>query len=187
MSGNSLMLSRDQVKGDYIKRYEEVMESEGFAKTVMDSRSMAKKEDYTGKTYGQIYRMSGLQIQPASGKEGKDWIPIVNELMRIDPTRKHLVSGKFGAPKLYVFNTCVNFKREVEGYVYETVNDEKSNQSDRPRKKDDHGCSCIGYACQIPMRWQGNSFSVSSPVDTRGPQRHRQIVSGNSLGYRGIG
>jgi hypothetical protein len=147
MSGNKLNeLGKEHMGGNsqlWGKRFEEVYEKEGYAKTILDSRSFGSMDKNTGKTSGDLYRMAGLKIMPASGQPSIFWIPIVQSLLHVDSNLKHIVSGKLGASKIYVFNTLVNFKREIEGYVYEVNNNEKSDLSEKPRKKDDHLISCF--------------------------------------------
>jgi hypothetical protein len=59
------------------------------------------------------------------------------ELLTIDPNHKHPVTGKLGAPHLYVFDTCVNFRNEIEGYKWKKVK-ASENYKEEPVDKDDH-------------------------------------------------
>jgi hypothetical protein len=61
-------------------------------------------------------------------------IPLLKEWLRIDPARKHYVSKRQGAPRMYVFSTCVNVKREIEGWAWKTLPSGKR----APVDKDDH-------------------------------------------------
>jgi hypothetical protein len=82
----------------------------------------------------------------------------VRELLRIDPKRKHLVTGELGASRLYVFRSLRNLIWEIEHWIYETWahEAERKNLKEKPVDKDQHLCgSCLAYLAQIPMRYLG--------------------------------
>lgn len=150
--------------GVIFRRYEERFREEYVLKQVMDSRSFALPDANSGKPLGWLYRCAGLRVNKASGKFSDHWVPLVQALLHIDIRRRHVVTGEMGAPRLYVFNTCVNFKREVEHYVWEEQKGQGKDPSEKPRKKDDHLMSCLQYASQIPLRYVGNPLRPAAPV-----------------------
>lgn len=61
----------------------------------------------------------------------------ITELLVPDPNHKHPITGKPGAPHLYVFNTCDHFRNEIEGYKWKKVK-ASENYKEEPVDKDDH-------------------------------------------------
>lgn len=180
LSGNSLRrlpdMRNDNV-GVIIERYEEVYESEHFAKQVLDSRSFAGIDDGTSKPVGWLYKCAGMNVTKASGLPCSEWVPLLEEYLTVDPNRKHLVTGKMGAPRMYVFNTCVNWRREVESWHMKETPEGK-NESESPADKDNHAMTATGYAIQIPLRFLGDVFQPkrkSVPTEWWQEKQQKQI------------
>ena len=63
----------------------------------------------------------------------------VHKYFRIDKKRKHPSSGKYGAPRVFIFDTCPMLADEIEGYKWKKMSSANENDPDEsPRKKDDH-------------------------------------------------
>ena len=153
--------------GQDVAMYEEVFDRERFAKTVLDSRSFATKDAGTGRPTGWLYKACGLFVQPASGKQTTYIIPAVKELLRINSDLKHPVTGAQGSPKMFVFNTCPNFRREWMGWTWETNKSATTfnkNLKELPRDKDNHEMTCAIYGVQIPLRYLGD---YGEPAETK--------------------
>jgi hypothetical protein len=162
MSGNSLRKLpsvHDDNRGVILERFEEVYDTEVYAKQVLDGRSFAGLDDSTSKPVGWLYKCAGLKVVPASTAHYEQWIPMFEEYLHVDPERVHLVTGKKGASRMYVFNTCVNWKREIEGWHWmDTI--AGKNESDKPADIDNHSMSASGYSIQIPLRFLGDIFQT---------------------------
>lgn len=160
-SGNTLKQLdsfKDLVTGDEIQRYEEVFEDEHYAKTVLDCRSFSLVEG-SGRPINWMYRASGILVQKASGKQDAHRIPLVKELLRIDPERIHPLTGKKGSPRMFFFRSLTKFQWEWQNYVwdeYKHGQDEEKNPKEKARDKDNHLMTALSYACQIPMRYMGD-------------------------------
>jgi phage terminase large subunit-like protein len=166
--------------------YEEHQTKEAYAKTVLDSRSMALTDTNTGKPYGWIYKAAGLPASPASGKLSADWLPIMKELFFVDYTVKHPYNKEeMGRSRVMIFRSCHNIVREISSWVYEEYRSggAQKNMKETPRKKDDHGCTALAYAIQIPMRYRGDAYMRKTWTDD-------EVKSGfqedDSRGYRGV-
>jgi len=61
----------------------------------------------------------------------------ITELLSIDPNHKHPVTGVLGAPHLFAFDICSNFRDEIEGYKWKKVK-ASENYKEEPVDKDDH-------------------------------------------------
>jgi hypothetical protein len=122
-----------------------------YRRTKMDSRSFNKRADDSAMTIGQLYALNGLKCLPASGQTPKDMVPIAKEYLRIDPDRPHLITGKPGAPTVYVRARCKSFISEITNWIHEVSvrADRAGNKSvsEKPRDKDDHAMSCFLFAC----------------------------------------
>jgi hypothetical protein len=147
--------------GDGMQTYEEVFVKMDFRSSELDCRSFAKKADESGKPIGRVYNESGLSCVPASGiqdRKGQDkaeggLIPLLKEHLAIRKDRLHidyrLKRGrdeslrKLGAPKLYIFNTCINTKAEVESWT-------------GLPKQADHLCSCLKFMCATDRPYLGD-------------------------------
>jgi hypothetical protein len=163
----------DDITGQDVQMYEEVFEKERFAKTVLDSRSFATKDATTGRPTGWLYKACGLFVQPASGKQTTYIIPAVKELLRVNADLKHPITGKMGSPRMLIFNTLPNFKREWMGWTWETNKSATTfnkNLKELPRDKDNHEMVCAIYGVQIPLRYLGD-YDVS----TKSKQPERDI------------
>jgi len=168
---------KDERSGFDIQRYEEEYVDNVFYRSVLDGRSFARQD--MGREIGWWYKANGLRVIPASKAQSQKHIPAVKELLKVDPERTHWVTGKRGAPRIYVFSTLVNFQREIFNYVWD---DHKAQHGkdlkEVPRKKDDHLMNCLEYLAQIPIRYMGEI--QSSKRSTMGSNK---MVRSRSCGY----
>jgi len=161
----------DPRRGNVTVVWEEMQVKEKYAKTVLDSRSFASDSPDSGRTNGQIYRHAGIHVQPASGQKSEHWVPILKEMLAVDWDRmpyrgEGKAEAEKGASRLMIFRSCLNLRREVEGWAWEPMKTmDNRNMKEAPRKKDDHGCNALGYAAQIPLRWRGDVYSVVQDRD----------------------
>jgi hypothetical protein len=99
-------------------------------------------------------------------------IPILKEWLAIDSKKVHINTrlwrkwnfDGYGAPKLYVFNTCVNFKKEIEGWI--------------DRKCDDHLISVAKYFCARERPYMGDYG-----MDENSEETGQRPVGSTSTGY----
>lgn len=167
---NIVSQHQDEFSGMVMPLYQEVFVREGFKATAMDGRSFDMPEKFTGKTYGWLYRQAGLRnLVKASGKHYDHWVPIVNSMF-LNAARAAKGEDIPGA-KLWIFNTCVNLKRELMSWGYrESVREDKEDP-ETPRDKDDHGPTALGYMAQIPMRFMGNDYTGNA-IPFRDPNNY---------------
>jgi len=104
---------------------------------------------------------------------------MVKEYLRLTETRKHLITGEAGAPRLYVMASCTNFIREMNGYVWKPSSGrvDSTNLQEKPVEKNDHLMDALKYLIQIPPKYQGSVLpherlyggrvAVPSPTSTR--------------------
>ena len=175
LSGNTLRKLeqfQDDMRGVVIERWEEEYITEAYAKQVLDSRSFAGTDDGTAKPVGWLYQCAGLKVQPASGAHGDQWIPLLEEYLTVDPNRKNLVTEKLGGSRMYVFNTCRDWKSEIESWHWKATVVGK-NESDKPEDVNNHAMTATGYGIQIPLRYLGDIFQP----------KNRQLAKGDKPWY----
>jgi phage terminase large subunit-like protein len=154
--GNEL-ISRGPVRdgrlGIELQRFEENMRNEVYFRSVLDARSFAQTE--MGREIGWIYNAAGIHVVPASAKRDDQRIPMVKELLRINPDLTNPITGRKGSPRMFFFKTLRNFIAEWQDYVW-MEGKPGANAPERPKDKDNHLVgSCLSYAAQIPMRYMG--------------------------------
>ena len=113
---------------------------------------------FEGMTIGQLYNQFGLSCTRSTGLHDKLTIPILKQWLALDKERKHidLKLGRkydpnlerFGAPRIYFFNTCENIKTEIGKYMGED--------------KDDHLIATCKWICSLDPTYQGDYKQVES-------------------------
>lgn len=143
--------------------------SEHYIFDVIDGRSFRNPDTNSKYTIGDIYKLSGLDhLRPAPIQNIESTIPIVKELLKIDPNRTHIITGKKGAPKLYVMNTCPNLIKHIKGYRNKET---KDGMSEKPNAKDDHDLDALRYG-----------FMMNPRYNPRKPIRPRMVIKSKTAG-----
>ena len=140
--GNQVKECENMGWSDETKTYEEVFQKMEFRASELDTRSFAARTEggtpgQPPKTIGQLYNEYGCWCTPSTGKHNynnnskKDpnqgVIPLLKDALAIRPELTHIdyrlkrprdeSVRSYGAPKLYVFSSCPNTRREVEGWI----------------------------------------------------------------------
>lgn len=139
MTGNSIAVDET---GRKYERFDNIR----VVATISDIGSLNKSLDNARRTIRDEYLMAGLVLQPGSKLAPKEMVPMAAELLRVNPDAKHVVTGKNGAPRLYVFSTCTNFIREIERYRMKRsriIQGSVLVAQDRPADEDDHLMRCL--------------------------------------------
>lgn len=152
------------------KIYEETYIEEEYQSSVMDSRSFGSKSD-RGCTLGELYNECGMFCTPASGKQDRTMVPIMNDWFRYDPDLKHPITGKMGSPRAFVFdgNGCEDIVFEFEALVHKSSGVDK-NASEDINKKDDHLFDTVKYIIAENPCYMGNDYmpKPQAPLKSRG-------------------
>lgn len=139
-------------------RFKEIMSGESYQWTVFDARAFSTKSAGDGIPLAKLYDMAGLHMKQGSGKDSDHYVPILKEWFKIDYDKMHFVTGKPGAPRVYVFNTCQEFIKGIKRWVW---TERKSKSTERlakesPTKKDDDLMDCMKLIIQANPRFVGN-------------------------------
>jgi len=126
--------------------FEERWVREHYIASVLDSRSWSYKGG--GTLIGALYQRYGLECGQAHGgkihstETVKGNLELLRDHLTIDPTKKHIVTGELGAPRLYVFDLpCTRpFVAEIEAWAANPLEKNKP----LPRQ-DEHSIKCMIY------------------------------------------
>jgi len=186
-SGNKRVQSgrpnNKEYAGIFYERFREDMCSEKFLHTVMDVRSAHSTDPVSMMTIEEIYRLSGLSITPASGKNEVDSAPAVREFMAVDPDKPHPYRDEPGCSRMFVMRNCTNFIRQIRGFAREEHASSKvaakNDPQEKGRQKDKDAMDALRYLCQIPPRyikgrWAFNEVSI--PDEDEGEEINRAVI-----------
>lgn len=93
----------------------------------------------------------------------KDWdagYDRITELLAVDPDHIHPITGDRGAPHLFVFATCPNWIREIEGYRWKKLKASDTFKEEPVDKDDHHMDGFNGFLTTRPA-----SFKKAVPVE----------------------
>jgi hypothetical protein len=120
-----------------------------------------------------FFQIGGLNVCESSklGQEAR--AQNLRALLKIDPQRKHMVTGKLGAPRMYFSRKCTKMIWEFERCVVDTraFGNENHSSKETKRNKDDHLIDAGEYiACECP-RYLG-SYSDRKPKELQNISSH---------------
>jgi hypothetical protein len=145
-----------QVKGTYL-------DSQAFSRTLMGQTGTARADQL----YSVADEYMDHGIYPVANQ--KDWdagYNRINELLALDPNHLHPVTGKQGAPHLFVLDKCSKFVSEIEGYKWKKARNSLVGQhSEEPMDGNDHHMDALnGFLASRPMdiKW---SLTSQAPDD----------------------
>ncbi|MDD5485954.1 MAG: hypothetical protein PHW65_00105 [Dehalococcoidales bacterium] len=148
---------RDEKHGLYYDAYKEVAVRQKYAKTVLDWHSF-QNAGGSSRPISFFFRIGGLNVFPSSTLKQDARAQNLRALLRIDPNRRHIVTGNTGAPRLYFSTKCVKFKWEWERCVFDKRASglESHNNKEVKRNKDDHLIDALEYAACENLRHVGD-------------------------------
>ena len=142
-----------QVKGTYL-------DSQAFSRTLIGQHGTPREDQLY--SVADEYMDHGIYPVPNQ----KDWdagYNRINELLSLDPTHVHPITGKMGAPHLFVLDKCSHFIEEIEGYKWKKArNSIAGDYREEPADGKDHMMDGLnGFLASRPMdvKW------AASPVD----------------------
>ena len=173
MSGNSLeYLGEQKTNSGFLTRYKEKVSPEGeqYTYDVIDGRSFRSPDLGSRLCVGDLYRISGLhRLRPAPIQSVEATIPIVKELLKIDQERTHWETKKLGAPKMYVFRSCVSLIKNLKAYRNKDDYSRSGVISEKPWAKNDHDLDALRYGIMMNPR-----FIASKPHKITGERNDNE-------------
>lgn len=161
LSGNrrKLIGNYNNPKNEQVySKYEEIQCGEAFQWTVFDARAFSTNSAGDGIKLSKLYGMAGLKVKQGSGANSDHYVPIIKEWFVLDPDKKHFVTGELGAPRIYVFDTCVDFIKTIKRWIWM---ERKTKSTERlakesPTKNDDDLADCMKLLIQAKPIFRGN-------------------------------
>ena len=139
-------LSGNTVEQDEFGCVHEVMTGRFIRDTVGDPRSLGKSLDNSDRTIQAEYRKYGLEIRKGSGQPVEVLAMLLGEVMRPDPNRIHPVTGKPGAPRVFIFRSCEKTIWELKNWRMRpsrSVIDGRIVTKEKPAGENDHAIECL--------------------------------------------
>jgi len=185
LCGNERRISTDfEFEGQTWDVYEEVQTNMEFMASELDARSYGAKMRESGRTLGMAYNDNGCECVPADGRQGhtqdnQGAIDLMCQMFELDPKRIHInkrlgkkspkICEKAGAPRVYLFDTLINFKSEIDGWT-------RNPKTGKPLDKNDHLVSCAKFYAARPRDYFGDN--TEDQVESDQPLRKRSDYTG---------
>ncbi len=162
----------DKDTNNYWDCYEEVAIRQRYVRTWLDWHSF-QNAGGVGRPISFFFQIGGLNVCESSklGQEAR--AQNLRALLKIDPTRKHMVTGKLGAPRMYFSRKCVKMLWEFERCVVDTraFGNESKNLRETKRNRDDHLCDACEYVACENIRYLGN-YVDKKPIELQNISSH---------------
>jgi hypothetical protein len=174
--GNERKLTRqllDKENGVNYDVYEEVEIRQKYIRTWLDWHSF-QSVGGIGRPVSFFFQIGGLRVSESTKLGQEHRAQNLRALLKVDPLRKHMVTGKAGAPRIYFSRKCVKMKWEIERCVVETrmYGDTVRNLKETKRNKDDHLIDQMEYFASSGARYMGDYANIEparmNPVTTHG-------------------
>lgn len=137
----------------------EIQKQEKFDISLLDYHEF-KVDATTGAGLEQHYINAGLNVQPSTTLQQEGRREVVRRWLQVDPKRRHFITKKPGAPKLYIFDTCPNLIWEAGKKVVRRENNERAGTSEKKiENRDDHLMDCLEYLCAEMDLWTKDSLA----------------------------
>jgi len=157
-SGNTLEKRGSQkFEIGLLDRFQEKMigdNSQQYIFDVIDGRSFRSPDNNTKMCIGDLYKMAGLnRIKGAPTQTVENTIPILKEMLRVDPNREHIITKAKGAPRLYITRRCKQLIKHIKGYRNKESRTKDGVLSEKPQDGDDHDLDALRYGFMMKPRY----------------------------------
>ena len=173
--GNRRKLVRkfqDSDSGAVYDVYEEEAVKQAYFRTFLDWHSF-QTAGGVGRPVSFFFQLGGLSVCEST-KLGQDQrAQNLRALLKVDPNRKHMVTGKDGAPRMYFSTQCVKFKWEWERCVVDAraFGNENHNYKETKRNRNDHLIDAAEYVACENVRYQGD-YEHNKPKEFSNVSKH---------------
>ena len=174
-SGNERKLIRqmkDKQTGIYYDVYEEVVKRQAYVRTWLDWHSF-QNAGGSGRPISFFFQIAGLNVCESTTLKQEQRAQNMRAMLKVDKMRKHMVTGKMGAPRMYISRKCVKWIWEWERCVAEVraFGDERHNQKETKQNKDDHLIDTTEYVACANPRYVG-SYNNAKPKEMEAISKH---------------
>lgn len=125
-------------------------------RTFADSKMFKRNPEMPQDDWCEVYRKSGLSIERATNIGPAARCDYVNDALRADPTRQHLLDTNKPGARLYVTRDCAKTIERFENYLWAQIaSGQRAGEfTDKPENKDDHTIDAVAYATCSKLRWK---------------------------------
>ena len=175
--GNKRKLLRkflDKESGIQYDWYEEIPVKQFYVQSVLDWHCFSNKGG-TGQPTSFFFQIGGLNVSESTTLKQEARAQNLRALLKIDPERKHLVTGKKGAPRIYI--SRINCKKAIwewQRCVFDprSSGHETHNPKEGQRNKDDHIIDDMEYFSRSGARYLGDYDKRMKPNEMKPLSRH---------------
>ena len=125
----------------------EKSEGQNISIVVIDPSTKARTREKKGFPWSVLEEYNDYKIYPVpANPDRRAGINRLREFMRIDPERRHPITGQKGSPKLFVFRSCQNLTSEIPRYQWKKLRSiTPRNPPEEPVNIDDHALDALRY------------------------------------------
>jgi len=147
----------DTATGMTFDVYQEEVVRQHYVRTWLDWHCFSSKGG-TGRPVSFFFQIGGLNVCESVKLEQEARAQNLRALLKVDPARKHMVTGKLGAPRFYVSRQCKKWIWEWERCVFDTrqIGSERHNPKEVKQSKDDHLMDVSEYIASEQPRYLGD-------------------------------
>ena len=137
----------------HAKQILEKSEGKEISIVVIDPSTKAKTREKEGFPWSVLEEYNDYGVYPIPGsRDKKARINRLKEFLRVDPERRHPITGEKGSPRLFVFRSCQNLISELPRYQWKKLRSlVPRNPPEEPQDVDDHAIDALGYI--LMTRW----------------------------------
>lgn len=143
----------------------EIETREKFVNTQLDYHEF-REDPTTGDGLDFHYIKAGLIVSESTTLRQEARREVINRWLEVDPTVKHFQTGQLGAPRIYIFDTCVNLIKEAQTKSVKREASVKTGISEiKIDNRGDHAMDCVEYAvCELEY-WCDNHRNKEKKKD----------------------
>lgn len=154
LSGNT----RELVKWDedeHRRTYKEKQTGMKVRRTFADSKMFRRNQEDPQDLWPLTYWRAGLKIERASTVGPAGRCDALNDMLRADPTRQHLIRASDPGSRWYATRDCTKLIERFENYLFEqyATGSRAGEFTGLAERKDDHVPDSAGYIALSKLRW----------------------------------
>lgn len=126
-----------------------------FADSKMFKRDALSPQD----SWVENYQKAGLKIERATNIGPAARCDYLNDMLRADPTRQHLLDANQPGARAYVTRDCAKLIERMENYLWQQIaqGQRAGEFTDKPENKDDHTIDGTCYTNCSKLKWRDPS------------------------------
>jgi len=152
--------------------YEEVFIRQAYARSWLDWHCF-QNTGGVGRSINFFYQIAGINVCESTKLGQEHRAQNMRALLKIDPNRKHMVTEKLGAPRMYFSRKCVKLAWELEHCIVDTRAFGNANHNLKEVKKNvnDHMVDVCEYMASSEARYLGD-YANRQPKELKNISNH---------------